>query len=152
MEDKKIKIWNRSNGIHHFVFSDPNRITPIAPGGFQKVPIEEIYHVNVNSRSFQRGILEVDSSEVELLEELGYVQRSVNAYSTKEFEKLLTGNLTKSAKDMLAQVTEHHAKLNLIEVARSIDLTQSKIEFIEKVTGMKIYDEMLKEDEEDKNK
>lgn len=153
-EDRKVKVWNRSNGIHHFVFTDPNRITPIAPGGFQRIPIEEVYYVNVSSNSFRKGILEIDPSEIELLEELGYIERNPNAYTKEEFRKILSGNLTKQVKDKLSQISEYHSKANLIEVAREMDLTQSKNKFIEKVTGMKIDDELLNDgkdkDEDDK--
>jgi hypothetical protein len=44
-------------------------------------------------------------------------------------------------------MTEPHAFDKLIEVARKMDLPQSKVKFIEELTGMKVFDEMLEENE-----
>ena len=145
MYDRKVKIWNRTKGIHHFVFSDGKRIFPIAPGGFSLVPLEEIYYVNSTSKSFSKGLLEIDASEKELLQELGYEKRSANSYTKKEFEKILSGNLTKAVKEELSQINQKHAKENLIEVARSLDLTQSKYKFVEEITGMQVFNELTTE-------
>lgn len=152
MANKKVKVWNRTKGVHTFVFSDGIRQFPIAPGGFQLIPIEEIYFVNSMSKSFKKGILEIDPDETELLQELGYEIKSPNTYSEKELENLLKGNFTKRVKEKLSNITELHAKRNLIETARKLDLSQSKVKTIEEITDMKVYDELLDDDKKESKK
>jgi hypothetical protein len=142
-EERKVKVWNRTKGIHDFVFQDKRKIVSIRPGWFTKIPLDEIYHVNNSSRSFKKGLLEIDPLEKEILEELGYEKRSPNVYSDDEIRKLLTGNFTKDVKEELSQITERHAKERLIEITRSLDLSRSKYKFIEDVTGMEIYNEII---------
>lgn len=143
-DSKKVKVWNRTKGMHHMVFTDSNRIIPIPAGSFQYIPVEEVYYVNSSSKSFSGGILEIDPSEVEILEELGYTERNPNAISVQEIEKLLEGKLTNDAKEKLEGITEHHAKQKVIDVARDMDLNQSKVDFIEEVTGIEVTNEVIK--------
>jgi hypothetical protein len=150
-DDRKVKVYNRTKGTHYFVCSDTNRIIPITRDGYQPVPLNELYHVNATSKSFSKGLLEIDQSEKELLQELGYAVRSANTFSIAEFEKLITGSLSKAVKERLSEVTEHHSKEKLVEAARKYDLPRSKIDFIEKVTGMVVYDDELSELEKSGN-
>jgi hypothetical protein len=149
--EKKIKVWNRTKGIHYIVFSDGLRKFPIAAGGFNLIPIEEVYFINSTSRSFSKGLLEIDPLEKELLIELGYDKRSPNTYTPKEMEKLLNNSFNKNTKEIIKNITERHAKEILIGAARKLDLSQSKVDFIEEVTGMEVYNELLKEDKKDSN-
>jgi hypothetical protein len=151
-EDRKVKVWNRTKGLHHFVFSDGKRVFPIAPGGFTKVPLDEIYYVNSTSKSFSKGLLEIDSEEKELLEELGYAKRSPNVFTPQEIKDLLSRNLDKKTKEILSQITERHAKDKLIEVARTMDLTHTKIKFIEEITGMTVFNELTDNDKKEDKK
>jgi len=150
-DGKKVKVWNRTKGVHYIVFQDKLRSFPIPAGGSIKVPIDEIYYVNNSSRSFSKGLLEIDQSEKSLLEELGYTKRSPNVYSENELRSLLDGNLTDSVKEELNKITERHACEKLIKIAREMDLPRSKVKFIENLTGMEVYNEFTDEEKEKKN-
>lgn len=144
MSDKRVKVYNRTKGGHTFVFSDGIRRIRIPAGGFQLIPIEEVYYVNATSKSFKKGILEIDPNEEELIRELGYEIRNVNSYTVEEFKNLLKGNFTKGVKDKLQQVTEKFAKDKLLTACRQMDLPKTKVKFIEEVTGVDVYiDELL---------
>ena len=150
-DGKKVKVWNRTKGVHYVVFQDKLRSFPIPPGGSIKIPVDEIYYINNSSRSFSKGLLEIDQSEKSLLEELGYVKRSPNVYSENELRSLLDGSLTDSIKEELSKITERHACEKLIKIAREMDLPRSKVKFIENLTGMEVYNEFTDEEKEKKN-
>lgn len=148
MSDRKIKVWNRSKGHHDFICSD-KKVVPIPAGGYAKITEDEIHYNNQLAKSFKKRILEIDPSEKELLEELGYENRNANAYSPEELTKLLSGTLTDKVKKELSEITERHAKDKLIDVARNMDLPFSKIQFIEDLTGMTVYNEFIKEEQKE---
>lgn len=149
-DDRKVKVWNRTKGLHHFVFSDGIKKLPIAPDGFQKIPVGEVYYVDQTSRSFKKGLLEIDSAEKELIKELGYENRNSNTLTPREIIILLNGEIDENVKKKLSGINERHGKEKLINVARSMDLPHSKILFVESITGMKVYHELIQEEEKNK--
>lgn len=149
-EDKKVKIWNRSKGHHTMVYQDGLRKISIPSGGSAHVPLEEVYYTDSSTRSFKKGILEIDLTEKELREELGYSERNPASYTDKEIEELLKGSLKKIT-DKLEGLQEFHAFQKIMDVARTLDLAQSKVKFLEELTGMKYDDELIEEEKKQKS-
>lgn len=150
MNNERIKIWNRTRGNHGFVYHDgTNKTVLISPGSFIFIPIEEVYQTDASTKSFKKGILEIDKQYVELRQELGYDTDNPNALSEEEISKLLTkpGFMSKETKEKLSEIKEKHAQDKLIEVARKLDLPQSKIKFIEQITGRKVFNELIETEE-----
>lgn len=141
-EEQMIKVWNRTHGIHGFRYSNPLIVVPVPPQGFQMIPLMEVYYANSMGRAFSKGILEIDPQHKELRQELGYEQRDPNTLSDIEMKELLT-KFDKDAKETLEQLNQSHAFARLVEVAREMDLSRTKVRFVEDLTGMTVDDELL---------
>lgn len=102
----------------------------------------DILYVDSVSKLFRNGILTLSNEE--LMVKMGYMEKSPNAISDDEIEKLFKGTPAKIKKE-LEQIDAKHAVEKIVNYAKKEDLPQSKLKLIKEVLNVEIFEEIDQE-------
>ena len=148
----KFKVYNKNPFNVGIRFMDNIREVSIPKNGFMMLEEDEIYFQHATCSLFKRGILTVDSPEIN--ENMGLTSKPVVPLTNSQIETILKGSLVKIKKE-LSDVIEPHVKSKIFEVAKKMysDLSGGKIDFIAELCDRDSEDlKPIKEEKVTKNK
>lgn len=108
----------------------------IRGNSFTYLDEKEIYFIDSICSLFKRGILIIDSDEINSNLGLTEVKDGVN---DENLEKILKGNVMKMKAEM-KKITEKHVIDKVIQLAVKLDLPASKLKILEEVFKINIVD------------
>lgn len=138
----KVKVWNKNK--HRVGARYMNGMEVVfEPGSCREVPEEEVLYWSTSTGLFKKKHLYFDEKvQPEVVENL-HMDGEIEPFkSDDEVKELLKGNF-KKLESYLDNITEAHEKARFVEVAKSMDLTASKIRLIEEKTGMQVMGDDL---------
>lgn len=134
----KVKNDNKFNVGIRFE-NEVNREVTIRAKTFLFLDENDIQYINAVSNLIRDGVLTVEDPEV--MESMGYVEKSPNAITQEEIEKMFKLSASK-LKVELEKIDAKHAINKIIEFAKTADLPQSKLKVIKEVFNIEIFDEI----------
>ena len=136
----KIKVQNDNKFNVGIRFeNEVNREVTIRAKTFLFLDENDIQYVNAVSNLFKDGVLTVEDNEV--MQSMGYVEKSPNAIIDEEIEKIFKLSAPK-LKVELEKIDAKHAINKIIEFAKNADLPQSKLKVIKEVFNVEIFEEL----------
>lgn len=138
----KYKVINNNDFSVGIRYENTGHEITIRPRTHVMMEEEDILYVNSVSKLFQKGIIYTESEE--MLEQMGYLEKSPNTISVAEASeilKLANGKM----KLELKKITEKHAIDKVLKAVKQADLSQSKLKIIQDVFDVDINDELDEE-------
>ncbi len=122
--------------------NEANREITIRAKSFVLMSENDILYVDSVSKLIRDGKLLVESDE--LMQKMGYMEKSPNAITEDEIEKLFKLPINK-LKTELEKIDSKHAIDKVVHLAKSADLPQSKLKIIKEVFNVEIFEEIDQE-------
>lgn len=122
--------------------NEANREITVRPKSFVMMQENDILYVDSVSKLIREGKLVVESDE--LMQKMGYTEKSPNAITQEEIEKLFKLPANK-LKTELEKIDSKHAIDKVAHVAKTADLPQSKLKVVKEVFKIEIFDEIDQE-------
>ena len=136
----KTKVFNNNSFNVGIRFeNEANREILIRGKSFALMVEDDILYVDTASKLFEEGILFIEDQE--LNEKMGYSDKNPNTISDEEIAKILASNIG-IMKKSLEKINAQHAKDKVVQIAKETDLPKSKIEAIETLYGVKIFEDL----------
>lgn len=122
--------------------NEASREISVRGKSFVMMSENDILYVDSVSRLFRNGILILSNEE--LMVKMGYMEKSPNAISDEEIEKMFKGTPAKIKKE-LERIDAKHAIEKVVNYAKNEDLPQSKLKLIKEVLNVEIFEEIDQE-------
>lgn len=137
----KFKVFNNNNFRVGIRYEDQsNREQTIQPKTAIMMDEQDILYVDAVSQLFRQGVIYVEDQD--MLETMGYVEKSPNTISEEELGKIFKMSVGK-IKAELSKLDAKHAFDKVISVARSTDdLSQAKLKVIAGAIGVEVEELM----------
>lgn len=137
----KYKVFNNNKFIVGIKFNDgTHREVNISPNTSRVLEEDDILYVDAVSQLFKKGILYTEDKE--MLEKLGFEEKSPNTISDSEIKAILKLSNAKM-KTELSKIDSKHAIEKVVNVAKNDkDLTQAKLKIIGDVLDVDIFDDL----------
>lgn len=122
--------------------NEANREINVRGKSFVMMSENDILYVDSVSKLFRNGVLVL--SDEDLMVKMGYMEKSPNAITDEEIEKLFKGTPA-NIKKALDKIEAKHAIEKIISFAKKADLPQSKLKVIKEVFNVEIFEEIDQE-------
>lgn len=119
-----------------------NREITVRAKSFVLMDENDILYVDSVSKLIRNGILVVENDE--LMQKMGYMEKSPNAITDEEIGKIFKLPVNK-LKLELEKIDSKHAIDKIAHIAKSADLPQSKLKVIKEVLNVEIFEEIDQE-------
>nr|BDD47811.1 hypothetical protein 12 [Bacillaceae bacterium] len=140
---ESIKVVN-DNGFNVGIRfeNEANREITVRAKSFVLMSENDILYVDSVSKLVRNGILAVESDE--LMQKMGYMEKSPNSIKDDEIEKMFKLPVNK-LKTELEKIDAKHAVDKVAHLAKTADLPQSKLKLIKEVLNVEIFEEIDQE-------
>ncbi|MFO1442805.1 hypothetical protein KDN24_06200 [Bacillus sp. Bva_UNVM-123] len=122
--------------------NEANREITVRAKSFVLMSENDILYVDSVSKLIRNGILSVENDE--LMQKMGYMEKSPNAITDDEIDKIFKLPVNK-LKAELEKIDSKHAIDKVAHAAKTADLPQSKLKVIKEVLNVEIFEEIDQE-------
>jgi hypothetical protein len=136
----KVKVFNKNKFDVGIKLINPVREQNIKAGSFTIIDEDDVYYLDSTCTLFKRSILTIEN--VEINEQLGYVESLPLSKSDQEIQDMIKGNFVKMKSD-LSKITEPHLKYAIYNVAKKManELSGAKLKFLNEYCGRQLLDD-----------
>jgi hypothetical protein len=143
---KLVKVINPNKFDVGVKLMDGIRSINIRHGAFTMLDENEVYYINQVSGLFKRKMLVVEDEDV--VQNMGFAPDEAKNLTDDEIATLLKGNHLKMKKE-LEKITEPHIKDRVYNIAKTLDLSASKLKIISDFVGRPIELDDISSDDTD---